>query len=93
MTRISEKKMGVVSKFGVNSSIFIVRGILAAIDVLIVYLFEPLISVGDKIVGAVLSRDSLSKPHVVILGSSFAGLAVRSALGSRFKITLVDRKV
>ena len=80
------------TKLLVDSSIFCAWGLLSFVDVVIVYLCEPFFKLGGKVL-RLHSRKIERTPRVVILGSSFAGLSVRSALGPSFEVVLVDRKV
>jgi hypothetical protein len=77
----------------IDSSIFCVWGLLSFVDIVVVYLCEPIFKLGGKVLRIHLRENVKPTPRVVVLGSSFAGLAVRSALGPSFEVVLVDRKV
>ena len=81
------------TKLFVDSSIFLAWGLLSFVDVVIVYLYEPIFKLGGRVLRLHLRGNMKHTPRVAVLGSSFAGLSVRSALGPSFEVVLVDRKV
>ena len=80
----------------VDGSIWVIWAVLEAVDFVLVELFQVYSHVKISISNTQRTIASKKKPHVVIVGASFAGLTVQRHLTSHIKgevdVTVVDMK-